>query len=132
MNNSHNFFTSVAIEFDTYQSYDRTADPNSNHISVQTRGSLPNSADHKYSKICVTLLPFQLCDGKVHQVKIVYCEQTLLVFLDNNVNKPILTLPIDLSKTITSPSAWVGFTAATGGLNETHDILSCTLEEYHP
>lgn len=28
---------SIAIEFDTYQTVDRTRDPNSNHISIQTR-----------------------------------------------------------------------------------------------
>lgn len=34
--------SSIAIEFDTYQSADRTLDPNGNHISVHSCGTSPN------------------------------------------------------------------------------------------
>ena len=51
----HGITNSLAVEFDTWLNSSGdwgaggVADPNSNHVSVQTRGVDPNSADHRYS-----------------------------------------------------------------------------------
>lgn len=60
---------SIAVEFDTY--YDeRTSDPYENHVSVHTRGRLPNSANHTYSIGGTNAVP-DLASGKI-KIKIRY------------------------------------------------------------
>jgi len=47
----------------------------------------------------------------------------LSVYLDN-IAEPVCSTKIEISKLINSESAWIGFTGATGGLNQRQDILS--------
>lgn len=111
---------SIAIEFDTFQN---SFDPNRNHISIQTRGQLPNSPDEAYSMGLVTPAT-SMADGNVHAVKIEYAVGRLSVYFDN-ANDPILQVSVDLSKllALNSGAAWVGFTSATADGYENHDIL---------
>jgi peptide-N4-(N-acetyl-beta-glucosaminyl)asparagine amidase len=125
---------SLAVEFDTSQNPPEefesgAGDPNGNHLSVQTRGTQPNSADPTYSRGFTTDIPV-LSDGNVHTSKIFYAPGTLLIFLDDLAN-PILTVPVDLETTLNldPDQTWVGFTAATGGRSQAHDILSFTHAE---
>lgn len=69
--------SSLAVEFDTYQNFDRTADPNDNHISVQTCGKSPNTAHHNFSQGCTTNFGSSLRDGKSHVCKITYVNKEL-------------------------------------------------------
>jgi lysophospholipase L1-like esterase len=124
---------SLAVEFDTLQNPPeefggQLGDPNGNHISVQTRGALPNSADPTFSLGSTTQGPPAiplLADGNVHNAKVVYVPGTLTIFLDN-LTSPVLSVPVDLGTTLSldNGQAWVGFTAATGGRSQAHDILS--------
>src|ERR671914_1569670 len=120
---------SLAVEFDTLQNPPeefggQLGDPNNNHISVQSRGTLPNSADPTFSLGSTTTIPL-LADGNVHRAKVAYVPGTLTIFLDD-LTKPALTVPVDLGTTLSldNGQAWIGFTAATGGRSQVHDILS--------
>jgi hypothetical protein len=115
------------VEFDTTQNPPEEfggmrGDPNANHLSVQSRGTMPNSADPTYSLGTITTIPV-LSDGKVHRAKVTYVPGTLTIFLDD-FTKPVLTVPVDLATTLrlADGQAWVGFTAATGGRSQVHDI----------
>jgi hypothetical protein len=111
---------SLAVEFDTWQN---SWDPDGNHISVNTGGTGPNSADHSHSLGATSAIP-DLSDGAPHIAKIVYVPGSLKVYLDNFF-APVLTVAVDLTTTLNldSGKAWVGFTSSTGGAWETHDIL---------
>jgi hypothetical protein len=134
---------SLAIEFDVfdYESLgadeDPFHDPNGNHISVHSAGPEPNHADEAYSlgKVSEGLPDFK--DGKSHTVKITYVPGTLKVYMDKE-KKPALTVAVDLGKFSgkgfkdasvldAEGKAWVGFTGGTGGMTESHDILSWKL-----
>jgi lectin family protein/CHRD domain-containing protein len=125
---------SLVVEFDTVQNppidfaQGTQGDPNDNHISVQTRGIEPNSANTDFSLKYTTQEPPAIpsfADGAVHTTKISYQPGTLTIFLDD-MTKPILTVPVDLATTLKldNGTAWVGFTAATGNRFQAHDILS--------
>jgi hypothetical protein len=113
----------VAVELDTWENWD-AGDPNDNHISVQTRGSLPNSDDHMYSLGETTDIP-DMSDGDVHTAMIDYLPGEMNIFMDN-LSEPVLTIEINLSDILflDNGKAWVGFTARTGGGWENHDILN--------
>ncbi|MFA4937343.1 MAG: alpha/beta hydrolase [Patescibacteria group bacterium] len=110
---------SVAIEFDTY----KNSDPNNNHISIQSRGTLANSHLHTYSLGYITSIP-NLANGSIYQVKISYAADTIKVYF-SDFNSPVLSVPINLGSLLSldSGKAWVGFTASTGNGYENHDIL---------
>ena len=120
---------SLAVEFDTLQNPPeefggQLGDPNNNHISVQSRGTLPNSADPTFSLGSTTTIPL-LADGNVHMTKVAYVPGTLTISLDD-LTRPALTVPVDLGTTLSldNSRAWIGFTAATGSRSQAHDILS--------
>ncbi|ELR18429.1 legume lectins beta domain containing protein [Acanthamoeba castellanii str. Neff] len=120
---------SLAIEFDTYESADRCDDPNDNHISLHTRGPLPNSAHHRHSLGCARRIP-RLADGRPHDVAVHYRrrEGRLDVFVDDGAAAALSVQVGDLAARLGgSPTAWLGFTAATGGLSQAHGILSWSL-----
>jgi lectin family protein len=128
---------SLAIELDTLQNPPEEfggelGDPNDNHISVQTRGTLPNSADPTFSLGSTTAIPL-LADGNVHTAKVAYVPGTLTIFLDD-LTKPVLTVPVELGITLSldNDEAWIGFTAATGGRSQAHDILSLEAQSKDP
>ena len=117
---------SVAIEFDTYDNDDEN-DPSENHVSVQTRGTQGNSVDHVFSLGSTPLL-VDLNDGAQHTVRIESTPGLLRVFVDDAV--PALQVAIDLPATLglSGTDAWVGFTAATGGLTQQHLVRSWSFD----
>jgi len=110
----------IAIEFDTHRTWPYE---NANHISIQTRGVEQNSPQHEYSLGLTDAIPF-ISDGYIHTVKIIYMHGELSVFVDN-MQEAALTVPVDMENvlSLTDGNAFVGFTASTWYLAETHDIL---------
>lgn len=116
---------SVAIEFDTY--YNPTLDdPNGNHISVHTRGALPNSRLHRYSLGYATDIP-RLTDGEPHRVWLHYRPPLLIVCIDDPA-EPVLLAAVDLTW-IPDGRAWIGFTAGTGDSFGNYEVLSWAFAE---
>lgn len=124
---------SVAVEFDTW---DNTAhdwpDLPANHVSVHTRGLLPNNPSEAFS-IGSAMAGGPLDDGAVHSARIEYDPGTLRVFMDGGA-VPLVSIPLFLDSVIAlSPGgrAWVGFTSATGGATdvERHEILNWNYTE---
>ena len=111
----------LAVEFDTHNS-GITFDTNGNHIAIQTRRKNPPK-DRQFLGSATP--PFSIQGGGVHSAQIIYESLVLSVFVDNEVS-PLLAIDLDLAALLDSADgkAWVGFTGATGGAWENHDILS--------
>jgi hypothetical protein len=121
---------SVAIEFDTYEN-GQYGDPGSPHIGIQSNGTGENSPDHTSSaNLGGPVVPVStFADGAFHTATITYDGNTSIsVSLDSGSTVVTATLPAPLSSFLglTGNSAYVGFTAATGGAQENSDILSWT------
>jgi hypothetical protein len=71
----------------------------------------------------------KLTSGDVMQAHIAYDGTTLTLVLTDTVTSRSFTksLPIDIPSIVGSGTAYVGFTAATGGLTMTSNILNWTL-----
>jgi len=120
----YNIPNSIAVEFDTWRTWGYE---NANHISVQTRGLETNDPHHEYSLGSTESIPF-LSDNEVHTIKISYIPGQLCIFMGDSIEQmgePVLTVSVDLENimSLTNGRAFVGFTAATRGNVETHDIL---------
>lgn len=112
---------SLAIELDTYAG---GTDPNANHIGILSRGFIsPHLATYTPS--------FDLENGSTHTLWIEYDgpTNTLRVYIaQGNVStrptSPVITLnDVDLPAMVGS-NAWVGFSGATGGSTNTHEVLA--------
>jgi hypothetical protein len=115
---------SIAIEFDTWLNPDPFNDPNDNHVSVHTRGMLPNSPEERFSLGVTTNIP-NMKDGNVHTVIIGYIPGEMAIYVDD-FTSPCLVVPLDLASvlSLSNGEAFVGFTSGTGWAAENHDILS--------
>jgi len=119
---------SLTVELNTF--FNQGIDPNNNDITIQNcSGTLPNSVDPSCTVAVNSNLPSTLADGNIHSVTINYsgpATKLLDVTLDNvdlfpgGVFFDLTTIGLN------SGSAWVGFTAATGGGDDNQDILSWT------
>lgn len=114
---------SVAVEFDTWRNFNLD-DPNQNHLSVHTRGTLPNSPHEDASLGSTVFLP-DLRGGRVHTVAVHYLPGVMDLYVDD-LETPILVVPVDLDATLalSQGHAWVGFTASTWNAWANHDILN--------
>jgi len=114
----------IAVEFDTYMNA-VASDPNGNHVSVHTCDPQNNNGNHSNSLGVATSIPL-LSDGAVHLVGIDYCATSDLftVYLDDpDTPRIAVSLGPAADALRSAGTAWVGFTAATGGGAEAHDIL---------
>ena len=125
---------SLVVEIDTWQS---GGDISENEISVHTNGTGDNSHNEALSLGSVTPAGIDMSDGNVHTMRINYSPGTLDVYLDD-MTTPVLSVTYDLTaggtysgggsagglSLINGTDAYVGFTAATGGCTENHDVLS--------
>ncbi len=112
---------SLAVEIDTHAG---TGDPNGNHLGILTNGNVTTHlATHNAA--------FDLENGGAHTLWIEYDgpAKTLRVFLaqGNVATRPATAVmtrtSIDLP-TLLGPAAWIGFTGATGGSINTHEVLA--------
>lgn len=114
---------SFAVFFDTYKN-DEEEDPSANYIAFCTYGK-PSEMRWPAPRVAFTRsLSFQLKDRNVHTARILFKPPVLSIFLDDSA-APVLESVVDLSIVMDPQgSAWVGFTASTGGGYEDHDILN--------
>lgn len=111
----------VAVFFDTFEN---RWDANGNYLAICTNDRSP---DIRWPPRCSAYsqqLPMNLKDGRPHTARITYDPPRLAVYLDGG-DEPIRTASVDIAELIGGDgTAWVGFTASTGGGHEDHDLLS--------
>lgn len=130
----------LAIELDMYA---MTAAPfndtSGNEISIHTMGSAAINAYESSSVGRVSPTTPVMNDQLVHTFRVNYVPGTLTVYLDDMTN-PVLTTPWDFSTggtyvntgtaapglSLPNGTAFVGFSAATGGLSQSHEVLNWT------
>ncbi|KAH8554245.1 hypothetical protein BGW37DRAFT_483980 [Umbelopsis sp. PMI_123] len=126
---------SIAVEFDTYDSSDRCADPSGNHISVH--GRLPphsNSAHHMHSHGHTSNIPPMNSGTWLYaRIHLLIKRQAIIVSFSDEGNEQsgegskfetVLSIKnIDIREYLGGDiEAWVGFTASTGGLSQSHQV----------
>lgn len=110
---------SLAVEFDMWNNSPQDwSDPGTNHVSIQSRGTLENSPEAAHSLAAASTN--DLSDGSSHTLRIRYVSGVMSIFIDgnlalqSNVNlETLLALNPDSADGV--GQAWVGVTAATGG-----------------
>jgi uncharacterized repeat protein (TIGR01451 family) len=128
---------SLAVEFDSYKNTE-IGDVSANHVAIQSCGAGANSVDStcRIDDHDLTTNQINLADGNIHTATITYtptncdgpCLGVLDVILDgtdlfpNGVQFNMNNLGLGEGGT-----AYVGFTGATGGADDNHDILSWTV-----
>lgn len=123
----------VAIEIDNWSNTScngpLVSDPGSTHVSVHTSGASGLSVSESTSLGSTTVIP-NVEDGADHTLRVEYTPGTLDVFIDNLVT-PVLSVPLDLDGTLflTDGTAFVGFTAGTGGASQRHEVASWSFTE---
>lgn len=108
---------SLAVKFDTHAN---GYEPQAPFVSFQPLGLEPQSASLGSSNAIPNIK-----DALVHQVRIDYAPGKLSLFIDD-MSSAVLVKSLDLSTLLSldAGTAYVGFTAATGGGFENHDILN--------
>jgi hypothetical protein len=118
---------SIAIEFDTYQN-SQYADPVGAHVGIQSNGTAANSPAHNSSANLGGPVQVAFADGNIHNATITYDGvNTLSVFVDGNF---VVSASVTLNSLLSldgGTSAYLGFTAATGGKEENSDILAWSI-----
>lgn len=115
--NKTQILNSLAVELDTFPNGPGApyCDPDDNHVGIGTNGTFT----------CTTKgAPFDLDSGVAGHVWVDYVGGLLTVYLGATPSKPVaplLTYKVDLVSLV-GTQAHVGFTAATGGATNVHDI----------
>jgi hypothetical protein len=130
-NGSAKITPSLGIEFDTYKNAATQSDPSSNHLGIDLNGSVVSVATAN-----ITPDFDSAGTGTRWTSWIDYNGTTIEVRVSNTGVRPATA---DLSYPISSTTfqstlgnnttAWVGFTAATGGDYANHDIVSWTFSD---
>src|SRR5581483_8768003 len=107
---------SVAIAFDMWNNNVQWPEAGDNHVSIQSNGTGENSPLLQYS-LGNAATP-DLSDGATHVLRVNYTAGIMSVYIDGNLT-PTLQTAINLSTLLNldqGGTAWVGVTAATGGV----------------
>lgn len=104
---------SVAVEIDTWPG---PGDPNGNHVAVHVGGDSTQSV-----AVAAELPELQ---GTTHLLRVRAADGTLTVELDG---APIIETALDLRAALGADAARFGFTAGTGGSDQSHEVLAWTL-----
>jgi len=130
----------LVVELDMYgMTTAPYSDTSSNEVSIHTMGTAPANAYESSSIGRASPATPLMNDQSVHTLRVTYSPGTLTVYLDDLVN-PLLTTPYDFINggtyvnsatpapglNLPNGDAWVGFTAATGGLSQSHEVLNWT------
>ena len=110
---------SVAVEFDTWNNGGSFGDPDSNHLGIDSNGSLVS--------LVTAVVASQFNNNAIWTAWIDYDGTTLEVRTNTTGVRPAalnLGAIIDIPTTLGTSTAFVGFTASTGGAFGDHDILS--------
>jgi hypothetical protein len=112
---------SLAVEFDTWPNAE--GGEGGAHIAVHSGGTGPNGPSAA-ERIAFSEFP-AISANTVHTMRIVYEPGLMLVYLDDLVT-PALEVALDLSALLDLPGgeAFIGFTAASGGVSQSHSVLS--------
>jgi hypothetical protein len=118
---------SIGIEFDTFNNHSLYADPDGNHIAVNLNGDLskPITTTKSGSLQSSGII---LDDGNSKHVWLEFDgnSQTLHIRISNNKIRPTnatLTVnSLNLTKVLTQPTIYLGFTSATGDSYSSHFI----------
>ncbi len=116
-----NITPSLAIEIDTYAG---PGDPNANHLGLLTNGNVS-------SHLATHNAAFDLENGSAHTLWVEYDgpADILRVYLaqGNVTARPASAVMthsgLDL-RALLGPSTWIGFTGATGGATNAHEVLA--------
>jgi GxGYxY sequence motif in domain of unknown function N-terminal/GxGYxYP putative glycoside hydrolase C-terminal domain/Bacterial lectin len=111
---------SVAVKFDLYNNGGEGSDS----TGLYTNGAAPGTA----GSMDLSSSPINLHSGDVFWVHLTYDGSTLTENItDTTINLEATRIyAANIPVTLGSSTAWVGFTAATGGLTATQDILTWT------
>ena len=127
---------SLAVEFDSVGNAtcggQASGEPGGVHVSVQSRGGLPNSSLGTFS-LGTAQIVGDFTNGAIHIGRVEYTPGLIKVYVDL-LASPVLQVPVDLPQllSLTGDEAWVGFTATTSSPPEPHTLYSWTLDETPP
>lgn len=109
----------LAVEFDTHNS-GITFDTNGNHIAVQSKSPAQSRVF-----LGTANPPFSIQGGGIHTAQISYDPGILKIAVDGSAT-PLLQVNVNVNSLLqlADGQAWIGFTGATGGAWENHDILN--------
>ncbi|MFA6356508.1 MAG: autotransporter domain-containing protein [Candidatus Omnitrophota bacterium] len=115
-----NIGKSIAVEFDTY--FNAGDDPGANYLGIDQEGVI------NYNTLGLPSPVYEstLTGSGLQYAWIDYDGSDLKVYYSTSSTKPsspVLTKTVDLKSILTQNNAYVGFTAATGGSYEAHDIV---------
>ena len=134
-----NMFGGLAVEFDAYQN-GAFADPSGSHVAVQTNDGSRLRASHvaPYLKgITYDGIPNFVANGTHYHARVEYDGSVLTVYVGENetLNKPCLTIPINIAEEVGTSSdgrAWLGFTSSTGFSSQYHTLDYASLSSCNP
>src|SRR6185503_15652822 len=119
---------SIVVELDTFDNGVGAGDSNGMHVAVHTAGTDPNGPSSS-TLLGSQALASDLEDGAIHRVRVVYdAGATQLRIYVDDLASPALAVDVDIDATLDldAGTAWVGFTSATGGGFQSHDVLDWT------
>ncbi len=111
--------TSMAVKFDLYSNLSEGPDS----TGLYTDGAVPT-----IPAINLTSTGINLHSGDIFNAQLTYNGTTLTVVITDTVTNATATetYSVNIPSLVGGPAAYVGFTAADGGLTATQDILSWT------
>jgi hypothetical protein len=110
---------SAGVEFDTWNNGSGVGDPDSNHVGVDTNGSVNSLVTQGVSP--------NFDDGNIWYAWVDYDGTTLDIRANQTGIRPVATLlstSLDIPLLLGGSTAFVGFTSGTGADYGNHDILS--------